>query len=191
MKPSNLIGMTFTRLTPTERIGGEPPRWETRYVCACSCGATVVVKHGALQSGNTKSCGCIQRRQPKACVCGCGQIVKPGDVGIKGHSSRKRPYGAIYKRLENSSRERNLGEHLTYEEFLSFVAVTNCHYCGCIVEWTAHNASKMGSGYNLDRKDNDQGYTKDNLVVCCVRCNRGKGKWFTYDEWSRMAAALI
>ncbi len=38
-----------------------------------------------------------------------------------------------------------------------------CHYCGCEIEVTG-----------LDRKNNDRGYTPDNVVPCCWDCNNEK-----------------
>jgi hypothetical protein len=47
------------------------------------------------------------------------------------------------------------------------------------MEWAKH---KENSRYQLDRKDNDLGYTPENVVACCTRCNYAKRDHFTYDE---------
>ena len=39
----------------------------------------------------------------------------------------------------------------------------------------------MSAKYNLDRKDNSIGYSKNNCVVCCSTCNYIKGDKFTYE----------
>lgn len=64
MARESLVGIRFGRLTVRERAGsrrfnsGSPQRaWH----CLCDCGATVVTTTAALRSGNTKSCGCLQR----------------------------------------------------------------------------------------------------------------------------------
>lgn len=51
----DLSGVRFSRLTVQER--GSPSTW----VCLCDCGKTVEVRTAALNNGNTKSCGCLQR----------------------------------------------------------------------------------------------------------------------------------
>ena len=57
------------------------------------------------------------------------------------------------------------GKHfdLPYEFYESQLWGKPCHYCGCEIE-----------GTGLDRKDNDKGYTPDNVVPCCRGCNRKK-----------------
>ena len=40
------------------------------------------------------------------------------------------------------------------------------------------------------RKDNDIGYVKNNLVVCCWECNRLKSDRFTYKEFIKLSPIL-
>ena len=42
----------------------------------------------------------------------------------------------------------------------------------------------------LDRKDNTQGYLKDNCVVCCTSCNKLRSNKFTYKEFLLLAPIL-
>jgi hypothetical protein len=113
-----------------------------------------------LFTGNSTSCGC---------------------------NHTKRPYESLYNcYIVNRAAKRNVSSSLTYEEFLEFTKQNACHYCGATVKWQAFSIGKKGSAYNLDRKDNNSGYTKENCVVCCKRCNRGKWNVFTYDEWYKM-----
>lgn len=55
----DMRGQQFGRLTVVERKGSiyGKPAW----LCACSCGATVVVYAASLRKGHTRSCGCWQR----------------------------------------------------------------------------------------------------------------------------------
>lgn len=59
MKPLNLVGRTFVRLTVVERAGTH--RQKSTWRVRCECGNERVVPGAALVSGNTKSCGCLQR----------------------------------------------------------------------------------------------------------------------------------
>jgi hypothetical protein len=53
----NLTGKVFGRLTVVEYAGYENRK--THWYCKCDCGTTLKVLSNSLQSGNTKSCGCL------------------------------------------------------------------------------------------------------------------------------------
>ena len=53
-----LLNQKFGRLFTIEKIR---TKMLTRYKCICDCGNEVMVKHSNLQSGHTKSCGCLSR----------------------------------------------------------------------------------------------------------------------------------
>jgi hypothetical protein len=56
---------------------------------------------------------------------------------------------------------------LTIEDYESIVASGKCSYCG---------GELPLCGYGVDRKDHEQGYTQENSVACCEKCNEKKGK---------------
>lgn len=61
-KKLNRVGQKFGRLTVIEDSGRRKNgcvAWE----CKCDCGNLVEVSSSHLQSGNTRSCGCIQREK--------------------------------------------------------------------------------------------------------------------------------
>jgi hypothetical protein len=74
---------------------------------------------------------------------------------------------------------------LTYKDLLEFVKEKVCHYCYAPINWIEYNG---GGRYNLDRMDSSLGYSKDNVVVCCPRCNLAKANRFSYREWFSMTA---
>lgn len=52
-------GKRYGRLVAVVRVNNDStnrPRW----LCLCDCGDTLIVKAGHLQSGHTKSCGCLR-----------------------------------------------------------------------------------------------------------------------------------
>ena len=79
---------------------------------------------------------------------------------------------------------------MTLQDFLSFTTTKNCHYCGAELEWSKFNRKGENKSYYLDRKDNDEGYTKINCVVCCRRCNWIKGNEFTYSEMLKLGKSV-
>ena len=60
-----LVGRQFGRLH-VERYAGDEYIGKdnnSRYVCRCNCGNTVIVGAWKLKSGHTQSCGCLQRER--------------------------------------------------------------------------------------------------------------------------------
>lgn len=156
----DLSGQRFERL----RVLGRAPNNNHNHPCwwcRCDCGKLLSVDGCNLKTGNSKSCGCLQKE-------------------IASDSNKILPYEASYRAFVRSAAHHN---ELLFEDFLEFTKVHECHYCDESVYWTKHYTGLRRGGYNLDRKDNNLGYTKDNVVVCCKRCNYGKSQFFTYDEW--------
>ena len=97
-------------------------------------------------------------------------------LSVKRRSGFAARYSAIKRWCSASGREFNL----TLAEY-SALAVMPCHYCrGTLPQY--------GSG--LDRADNDQGYTPENVVPCCSVCNRVKMHVFTEAEMMRLGALV-
>lgn len=65
-KVDNLIGMKFNKLTVIKRVENNK-RGESQWLCKCDCKQEneneVIVKGNCLKSGNTKSCGCLQKEK--------------------------------------------------------------------------------------------------------------------------------
>ena len=62
-KPYNdLTGQRFGRLVVLSLVADDAgAKKQTRWFCECDCGNRLFVLAGNLRSGNTKSCGCLQR----------------------------------------------------------------------------------------------------------------------------------
>lgn len=55
----NLIGQKFGRLEVLN-YAGRNKRKNSQWLCVCDCGKQKIADGSDLQSGNTKSCGCIR-----------------------------------------------------------------------------------------------------------------------------------
>lgn len=55
----DLTGHKFERLTVIERRGSRRSR--ALWLCVCTCGNEIVVDSNSLRTGNTRSCGCLQK----------------------------------------------------------------------------------------------------------------------------------
>lgn len=75
--------------------------------------------------------------------------------------------------------------NLTLEEYYEFSKIPNCHYCNKTIPWFSRSRA-----YYLDRKDNNIGYSVENCVVCCTRCNLSRGRRFTYEEWIQIGSLI-
>ena len=62
LKEQNLIGKRFGYLTVIELLKNRAHNRQKRYRCLCDCGNYTNVNHSDLLSGNTKSCGCYNKK---------------------------------------------------------------------------------------------------------------------------------
>lgn len=92
----------------------------------------------------------------------------------------KKPVDRLYSRfmsIRYRATKRGLDFDLTAEWIEKLLALP-CVYC---------NEYEIPQ---LDRKDNQKGYTTDNVVPACKRCNTVKSMYLTYDEMMIVAEAL-
>lgn len=90
-----------------------------------------------------------------------------------------------YQYLVSYSKRRELSCLLTEEQFTTII-ILPCNYCN---NQLGSTINATGSG--LDRIDNSRGYELDNVVSCCVICNRMRGDHFTPEETKIAAQAVI
>ena len=165
----DLTGKRFGRLTVIRRsyLNNNKTYW----LCKCDCGAEKIIRRDKLRSGNTKSCGCLQKE-----VMGNMRRMKVG-------------FGNMRKAIRNykrSARMRGIGYNLTEGQFKE-ITQKDCFYCG--VKPNQRMKSPKSNGdyiYNgIDRVDNNKGYTIDNVVPCCGICNFAKHRLTTqeFKDW--------
>ncbi len=61
LKEQNLVGKIFGYLTVVELLNDRAKNRQKVYRCLCRCGTYTNVNHSDLLSGNTKSCGCLNK----------------------------------------------------------------------------------------------------------------------------------
>jgi hypothetical protein len=52
-------GIRYGRLTAVQQEGIHKRSGNAQWLCECDCGGTKIVRSSSLQSGNTRSCGCL------------------------------------------------------------------------------------------------------------------------------------
>jgi hypothetical protein len=72
-----------------------------------------------------------------------------------------------YVILLRNARSRNLQVEISQEYFEKLIKENKCHYCF---------QALPAAGSSVDRVDNKLGYTENNVVPCCKRCNNLKGR---------------
>lgn len=63
----DIAGKRFGRLVAV-RPHDQTSRWKWRWLCQCDCGNEHIVRGSDLTSSKTRSCGCVQHRQPDATI---------------------------------------------------------------------------------------------------------------------------
>lgn len=89
-------------------------------------------------------------------------IEKVREYNRKYNDSRKNSPIASFHIYKSSAKTRKIIFELSFEEFKYFWR-KECYYCGSQIKTIG-----------LDRVDNKAGYILDNIVPCCIRCNKMK-----------------
>lgn len=129
----------------------------------------------------------------------CGIDIKAQQNQLERHSGKcgscsqkKIPYMFIYNELKNH-RKKDVEFTLTFDDLLSFINNPKCHYCDTDLIYHKHSRTEgipNTRAHQLDRKDNNKGYTFENVVPCCWECNRLKSDRFTYNEFLLLSPIL-
>ena len=184
-----MLGRRFSRLVVLSRVGSDTYASKSRirkrslYRCQCDCGTEIVCLGISLRSGNTESCGCLQKdaalRNIATAIVAC---TKPEGTAAKNT--------AIYNYKFNAS-ERGLSWNLSDEQAI-VLFTGNCFYCGKTPGPKNTKSEKLRNYRNfyrngIDRIDNTVGYELDNCVACCWECNRMKNAMQQHDFLNHVA----
>lgn len=81
-------------------------------------------------------------------------------------------YTDVYNTYRNRAKKRNREFSLDPED-IELLCSSVCHYCGTPPSNGPH---RLVPYQGIDRVDNSLGYTLENSVPCCPKCNYMKGK---------------
>ena len=98
----DMVGTTWGRLTVVSRVG-VTDNGKATWLCRCACGEERVVAGKWLRSGNTRSCGCLQREKASA-------RAKKGIAVTHGRSKTPRE---LVKKLNGMLVQENIEKHIT------------------------------------------------------------------------------
>jgi len=157
---TDLTNQRFGKLIAIKPIGKDK-YGQIQWQCRCDCGNIITTPTAYnLMKGAAKSCGCLQK-----------ELVT--NLGKKNGL----PYGdaPLHKLYSNYLKKAKIGNRefaLTREQF-KYLTSGICYYCGKQPNQKIRGF-RLGDIYfynGIDRVDNERGYTIDNCVSCCKRCN--------------------
>ncbi len=147
-----------------------------RFYVKCVCGTLKWIRDSSIvhKKQIVKSCGCRRSVYLKEYFL---KAVKEREVkeGIS------KPQKRLLRAYKGSAKRRKLAFELPQEYFFKLVQ-ENCFYCNLppsneIFHHHAYKDKKRYDSYiysGIDRKNPKEGYTVDNCVPCCRRCNFAK-----------------
>jgi len=151
--------------------------------CLCQCGRISKVHRGQLRF--QKSCGCLRYS-----VVGIDRAKI--DINEKFEQADS-TFNRLYATYRHSAVKNGRSFDLSKKEFY-YLTKQNCHYCGIpakqllIVRKTNFWSFYYYNG--VDRLDNNKGYELDNVVSCCLTCNKAKS-YMTYEDFNCWIDRLI
>ena len=148
IKATELVGLTFGRLTAIERVGdlnGRPA-----YLCQCECGNKKVVRSVDIMYGKTRSCGCLRNEL---------SAERNKRTKTKPNATKRHP---LFYRWTSMRQRCNNPNNPSYHNY----GGRGIKVCD---KWeSSFNAFVQDMGmppdksYTLDRIDNDGDYTPEN-----------------------------
>lgn len=127
---------------------------------------------------------CKRARKRQYRIANRNKLVKYNKKWDKNHPGR-----AIYHSISGRARKREL-PYVTMDGFIPWYETQAqiCHYCGCNLETQKQDRANR---FEIDRKDNEKGYTIDNIVLACSRCNVAKLDFWDYETFKKYIGPAI
>jgi len=153
----DLVGVVFERLTVLEKDPLRDSNGSSKWICKCECGTIKSVLHGNLRSGHTKSCGCIHKESSTS------------------HGLSKHPLYKVYMYMKKRCNNIKDTGYARY-------GGRGIKVCDSWLESFENFYEDMKDGYKkgleLDRRDNNKGYSKENCRwVTSAQNNMNRGSF--------------
>lgn len=148
MRPRiDLIGQKFGRLTVLRFVDQTKFR-HSRWLCKCDCGIEKIIVAYDLKNGHTKSCGCLQKEQLRIATT------------THGHSKNGK-MSLTYKTWTGMMQRCSYVGHNQYEDY-GGRGITVCKRWSKFINFLMDMGERPGKGYQIDRINNNKGYSKNN-----------------------------
>lgn len=170
-KATDLIGYSSRFLiviSPSHTDSNYRKYWN----CKCICGSQCVIRGDIIIANTNANCGCkTSELQSRA--------------GIE--PNKQSNIARIFRQYKKRGLQSGKGFSLTKEQFIKLIS-GNCAYCNapptncCKIKTKLQTVELQYNG--IDRIDSSLGYSIDNCVSCCIRCNVAKND-MTIEEFLR------
>ena len=159
----DITGMKRWKLTAIEDVG-EDKHGNRLWRFRCDCGGERITTVARFLGDHTKSCGCLKKESALNAL----SHIDPG-AHYKTHGLTGTPEYKLYKQVHNRCYNKNSKSYKNY----GGRGITMCD------EWNGHpevfcawvRENKHQKGLQLDRKDNEKGYSPDNCQFVTPRQN--------------------
>jgi len=190
-RSKELVGRQFGNLTVIACLDERSKDGLIVASCMCMCGKQTNVTVRDLTTGNTKSCGCLRQQLAKKAL-------------TAWNSKRRAKLDAAWLiSAKKVFRRRYADGDLTFTEFIE-LSQKDCYYCGKQAKisnkfnvykydmkkgkesYNTERAEQAEFRYNgLDRLSSKFPHDKNNVVACCIVCNRAKSDMSVseFKEW--------
>lgn len=186
----DLSGQTINSWQVIEIDTSVKGKWLYYKAKCLECGEVYSVRGVNIRHGTSKRC--------VKCGCGHAHAAQKGQIRTK-RTPRESALYYTFLSLRKDSRKRGHEWKLSEQQVYDLI-LKNCAYCNSepalstaplkhkqLSQKRVAEAILVRNG--IDRIDSSKGYTEDNVVPCCERCNRAKLD-MTLDEFRTWAATL-
>lgn len=157
----HLDGRRFGRLVVLRRGAG------AKWICQCDCGRVTLVVTTNLTKGNSKSCGCARNES----ITKHGLTSSPEYSIWRGMRSRCQSNSAAFRNYA----DRGIGVCPEWSDFVIFLK---------------DMGQRPGKGFEIDRIDNEKGYSKENCRWVRKRINLNNKRTNRLIEYNGMTRTI-
>ena len=170
-KPKDISGMKFGKLTAIKTVG-KNSKGEYQWECICDCGNRRTVNVSDLLRGRSTSCGCSRQK----------------------HGKSKNVLFHIWQSMKQRCGNANSPKYKNYGGRGISVCGEWADSFDAFYQWAIHSGYEKG--LQIDRADNEKGYSPDNCRWVTALQNENNrrnnhlltcdGETHTLAEWSRI-----
>ena len=150
-----MTGKRYGRITVISEVPERSQCGEINYLCRCDCGTEVVIVGTSLRNGSTRSCGCLLSDSTKDRSTTHGLSSDP-----------------LYRIWDGMKQRCHNSKNKAYKHYGArgiFVCEEWLNDAEAFIKWAKANG--WAKGLDIDRRDNDKGYSPDNCRFVTHKVN--------------------